>query len=204
MEQTNDNLADLELARRAAAGEGEAWRELIDRYGERLHAVAHRFARSAAEAEDLTQDVFLKLYRNLHLYNGQAPLMAWALRLSRNLCIEHYRRTRAERRALHLPIDDLTELAGGDDPQAASAHRQQLQLVQRALAEMSRELALAVELRDLQGLAYEEVAAFLDVPMGTVKSRLVRGRQEVAERIARLLGDAGRAQSLGTTFAEAR
>src|SRR3954463_5424991 len=90
---------DLLLARRAAAGRVEAWEELLALYSERIYNLALHFAGAAEDAEDLTQEIFLRLYQNLRLYRGDVPLAAWALRLSRNLCIDHYRRARRERRA---------------------------------------------------------------------------------------------------------
>jgi RNA polymerase sigma-70 factor, ECF subfamily len=178
---------DFELARQAAMSDAAAWDHLIERYGGKIYNLANQFARTPAEAEDLTQEIFLKLYRNLDRYRGDVPLVAWTLRLSRNLCIEHYRRTRKERRAGQVPVEVLEDLASGDDPQAEAQRRLRLQTVHRAMAEMSRELALPVLLRDLQGFSYDEAAAALEIPMGTLKSRLVRARRELARRVAGLL-----------------
>lgn len=179
--------SDLRLARKASSGDASAWEELTERYGGRIYNLALQFARNTAEAEDLTQDIFLKLYRNLHRYKGNAPLLAWSLRLSRNLCIEHYRRTRLERQSPHFSVEHLADLASGDDPQALATRRQQLEVVHRALGEMGGDMATAVLLRDLQGLSYLEVAAFMEIPMGTLKSRLVRARRELAQRVAQQL-----------------
>src|SRR6185436_21080143 len=97
--------SDLLLARRAAAGQADAWDELIDRYGGRLYNLALHFSGSREEAEDLTQEIFLRLYTSLRQYRGDCPLVSWALRLSRNLCIDHYRRARQERHSLWVPED---------------------------------------------------------------------------------------------------
>ena len=175
---------DLLLARLAAGGRADAWEELLARYGERIYNLAFHFAGSAADAEDLTQEIFLRLYQNLRLYRGDVPLAAWALRLSRNLCIDHYRRTRRERRAGAVSDEVLARLpAAGDDPQAEAQRRQQLRTVYRELEEMPEEHAEVVLLRDLQGWSLEETAVWLEVPVGTVKSRLHRARLELAGRI---------------------
>lgn len=180
---------DLLLARRAANGRAEAWEELLALYGERVYNVAFHFAGSAADAEDLTQEIFLRLYQNLRLYRGDVPLAAWALRLSRNLCIDHYRRCRRERRATVVSESVLEQMpAGGDDPQAEAQRRQQLRAVYRGLEEMPEDLAEVVVLRDLQGWSLEETAACLEVPVGTVKSRLHRARMELAGHVAAQLG----------------
>lgn len=174
---------DLLLARRAAAGQAEAWDEILDLYGERLYNLAFQFSGSAEEAEDLTQEMFLRLYQNLRRYRGEAPLVAWTLRLSRNLCIDHYRRMRQERRSTAVSEEVLKHLPAVDDVQAEAQSREELRAVYRALEEMPEELAEVVLLRDLQGWSVEETAVYLEVPAGTVKSRLHRARLELAERV---------------------
>lgn len=175
---------DLLLARRAAGGRPDAWEELLALYGERVYNLAVHFAGSVEDAEDLTQEIFLRLYQNLRLYRGDVPLAAWALRLSRNLCIDHYRRTRRERRSPAVAEEVLARLPAGDDPQAEAQRRQQLRAVYRGLEEMPEDLAEVVLLRDLQGWSLEETAASLEVPVGTVKSRLHRARLQLAGRVA--------------------
>jgi RNA polymerase sigma-70 factor (ECF subfamily) len=194
MSASSPSSPDLWLARRAASGRADAWDELLVLYGERIYNLALHFAGSAADAEDLTQEIFLRLYQNLRLYRGDVPLAAWALRLSRNLCIDYYRRARRERRALNVSDEVLAGLpAGGDDPQAEAQRRQQLRAVYRGLEEMSEDLAEVVLLRDLQGWSLEETAACLEVPVGTVKSRLHRGRIDLAGRVTAKLGPRGAA-----------
>jgi RNA polymerase sigma-70 factor (ECF subfamily) len=185
--------SDLLLARRAAAGRADAWDELIAVYGERVYNLAFHFAGSAAAADDLTQEIFLRLYQNLRSYRGDVPLAGWTLRLSRNLCIDHYRRARQERRALAVSEEVLAHLPASDDPQAEAQRRQQLREVYRALEQMPEDLAEVVLLRDLQGWTLEEIAASLDVPLGTVKSRLHRARLDLAARITARLGVCGAA-----------
>src|SRR5262249_35347183 len=117
------------------------------------------------------------------LYRGDSPLAAWTLRLSRNLCIDHYRRMRRERRSVAVPEEVLEQIPAASDLSAEAEHRQQLRTVYRALEEMPEDLAEAILLRDLQGWTLEETAAYLDVPLGTIKSRLHRGRLLLAERV---------------------
>ncbi|HVT15442.1 MAG TPA: sigma-70 family RNA polymerase sigma factor [Thermoanaerobaculia bacterium] len=175
---------DLLLARRAAAGKVAAWDEILDRYAQRLFNLALQFAGSIEEAEDLTQEIFLRLFQNLGRYRGEAPLAGWALRLSRNLCIDHYRRTRQERRSTAVPEEVLQRLPALDDPRADAERRQQLRAVYSALEEMPEELAEVAVLRDLQGWSEDETAAYLEMPVGTVKSRLHRARRDLAARVA--------------------
>ncbi|MEM8933221.1 MAG: sigma-70 family RNA polymerase sigma factor [Acidobacteriota bacterium] len=174
---------ELLLARRAAKADPGAWDEIVARFGDRIYGIAHRFAGNAAEAEELTQDVFLKLYSSLDQYRGDVPFVAWALRLSRNLCIDHYRHHRQRLQSETVSDDVLQHVAGHDDPHETRWLAERRELVHHTLAEMSEDMATVVLLRDLQGLAYDEVAAFLDLPLGTVKSRLARARRELIERL---------------------
>jgi RNA polymerase sigma-70 factor (ECF subfamily) len=176
---------DLLLARRAAAGQPEAWDELIERYGKKLYNLAYQFAGSATEADDLTQEIFLRLYQNLRLYRGDCPLAAWAMRLSRNLCIDHYRRMRRDRRFESMPEEVLETLPATGDALAEASHRQELAALYRALAELPEEVAELVVLRDLEGWSLEEAAAYFNAPLGTIKSRLHRARAE----LVRLVGE---------------
>jgi RNA polymerase sigma-70 factor (ECF subfamily) len=190
------------LARRAAAGRADAWEELLALYGDRVYNLALHFAGSVENAEDLTQEVFLRLYQNLRLYRGDVPLAGWALRLSRNVCIDCYRRCRRERRAVALSEELLARLPADDDPQADAHKRQQLRTVYRSLEEMPEDLAEVVLLRDLQGWSLEETAAALAVPVGTVKSRLHRARLELAGQVAARLAARGAAPSVPTLEVE--
>lgn len=193
---------DLLLARRAVSGRADAWEELLALYGERVYNLALHFAGTAEDAEDLTQEIFLRLYQNLRSYRGDVPLAGWALRLSRNVCIDHYRRARRERCAAALTEELLARLPADDDPQAEAQKRQQLRAVYRGLEEMSEDLAEVVLLRDLQGWSLEETAACLEVPVGTVKSRLHRARLELAGRVAARLGAHGTAVPVRALEAE--
>ncbi len=190
-EQPASPNPDLFLARRAAAGHADAWSELIDRYGRRIYNIAFQFAGNIAEAEDLTQEIFLKLYRNLDRYRGNVPLAGWTLRLSRNLCVDHYRRTRTERRTTIVSEELLKRQPGSLDTAASAERRERLRMVYQTLEEMPEAFAEILTLRDLQGLSYADICAFLDLPEGTMKSRLRRARLELIRRIDRRRKAAG-------------
>lgn len=185
---------DLLLARRAAKNDPRAWEEIVAAYGGRIYNLALRFTRDSGEAEELTQDVFLRLYRSLDQYRGDVPLVAWALRLSRNLCIDHYRHHR-QRLLLETSNDAaLDQMAAPHDPHRDSRRLEDQRLVHRALAQLSETLATVLVLYDLQGFSYDEIADFLEVPLGTVKSRLNRARQELVAQLERLVGTEGRSR----------
>lgn len=191
---------DLFLARRAAAGHPDAWDQIIEAHGRRLYNLALQFSGSREDAEDLTQEIFLRLHLNLKSYRGDVPLIGWALRLSRNLCIDHYRKTRAERGWLRVTEAVLEQLPARGDLEAESQYRQHLEAVYTALARLPEEFAEAVLLCDLQGWTLEEAAASADVPMGTLKSRLFRGRQRLTELVRERMESRG---ANGTSAARA-
>ncbi len=179
---------DLFLARRAAAGHDDAWADLIDRHGRRLYNLALQFSGGREEAEDLTQEIFIRLYQNLRTYRGEVPLLGWALRLSRNLCIDHYRRSRQERKWHRVTEAVLEQLPATGDFEADLQRRQHLEAVYEALSEIEEVHAEAVLLCDLQGLSLEEASVYLDIPLGTLKSRLHRGRQHLTEVVRDRIG----------------
>lgn len=174
---------DLLLARRAVKNDPRAWEEIVGLLGERVYNLALRFAGSPGEAEELTQDVFLRLYRSLGQYRGDVPLIAWSLRLSRNLCIDHWRhhKSRLASESPGEPIFD--QLPGRSDIHRETEREEERRLVHRTLAAMSETLSTVVVLYDLEGLSYEEISKFLEVPLGTVKSRLNRARHELMSRL---------------------
>ena len=174
---------DRRLALRAAAGKREAWDEIIALYGTRIFNLALQFTRERAAAEDLTQDIFLRLFKNLAKYRGDVPLAAWTLRLSRNLCIDQYRSARRERESTFLPPEALDSVSSSSDPAADAQRRELLQQIDEILPELGEDMALVLTLRDLQGLSYSEISALLDLPIGTLKSRLSRGRRQLIARL---------------------
>jgi RNA polymerase sigma-70 factor (ECF subfamily) len=176
------------LVERCRQGEDEAWRELVDRFGQRIYSVAYHFTLRREDAEELAQEIFLKIFENLHRYDGGFPLVAWIVSLSRNLCIDRYRRRKREKSFRFVSDDAVAPLlTSHDDPAAETLQKERTRLLFSALAEI-------LVLRDLDGMAYEEIGKALALPDGTVKSRLFRARAEVARRIRE------RRESSGGTF----
>ncbi|MGD0014252.1 MAG: sigma-70 family RNA polymerase sigma factor [Bryobacteraceae bacterium] len=175
---------DASLVQRCLSGEDAAWEDMVRIHTRRVYSVCYRFTGRDSEAQDLTQEVFLRVFRSLKTFRvGEATLVAWMTRLTRNLLIDHYRRTRLER-ATDSIEDQLPVL---EDRGSASSRtdglvsgREASELLQRALGKLSPELREAVILRDIEELEYREIAQVLKVPEGTVKSRLNRGRAELA------------------------
>jgi RNA polymerase sigma-70 factor (ECF subfamily) len=184
------------LVQRCLLGDAHAWQRLVQSQHRKIYSLCYRFTGSCADAEDLTQEVFLKVYRNLGQFDVErGSFQTWLTTLTRNLLVDHFRRTRMERATDSLDAgwcepeemptasDRLQDARPG--PQEHSMRSQLQQQVQQALAQVSPELREAVILRDLQDMDYKEIAAVLHIPEGTVKSRISRGRVELARRLER-------------------
>ena len=176
---------DAQLVQRCLQGEGSAWEELVRRHTRRVYNVCYRFVGNRTEAEDISQEVFLRVYRTLASYrSAHGGFATWVTSVTRNLLIDHYRRTKRDRITDSLddamPVVENKESAGRRPDEQALLGELSGQ-VQTALTRLSPELREAVILRDLQQLEYAEIQQVLEVPEGTVKSRINRGRIELAK-----------------------
>ena len=203
MQRTPDQQAEQEalgrLVRQCIAGDQLAWQQLVASQHRRIYGICYRFTGSSADAEDLTQDVFLKLYRNLASFDVQKGNFAtWLTTLARNLLVDHFRRTRLDRASDSLDAsisgdEDGATLASrlADPAPSQETHAAGLELkvrIQQALAQLSPELREAVVFRDLEDMDYKEIAQVLRIPEGTVKSRISGGRGELARLLQRTEG----------------
>jgi len=175
---------DFSLVSRCLSGDETAWEELVRLHTRRVYGLCYRFTGSDAEAQDLTQEVFVRIFRTLNTFRAaEGSFATWMSRVARNLLIDHYRRTRQDRvtDSLEEQLPVLEEgVAGSPRPDAALAGREASEILQGALQKLSPELREAVILRDLQEMEYREIADILQIPEGTVKSRINRGRAELA------------------------
>jgi RNA polymerase sigma-70 factor (ECF subfamily) len=176
---------DRELVERCRRGDDAAWRELVERHTRRVFSMAYRFAGRVDEAEDLTQDVFMRVYQSLGRYDpAQGPFAGWLTTVARNQAIDHYRRRREARWRAVEPGEGLEALPSAEPgPEGQLARRERAALVRRGVRSLPQDLREAVVLCDLRGLSYEEVSEALGIPIGTVKSRINRGRLELARRL---------------------
>src|ERR1700723_3962545 len=184
-----------QVVRLCMNGDSGAWVQLVRTHHRRVYGLCYRFTGNPADAEDLTQDVFLKIYSNLNSFDTtRGSLQVWITTMTRNLLVDHFRRTRNQRATDSLdagwdetdelrPIDRLQ--AVGPSPHEKAAQKELAKMVQGALAKVSIELREAVILRDLQDMDYKEIAQVLGIPEGTVKSRISRGRAELARLLER-------------------
>jgi RNA polymerase sigma-70 factor, ECF subfamily len=185
------------LIERCLRGDQQAWDQIVRQYWRRVFNVAYKFVGRHDEAEDLTQDVFLKIFKSLATFDRRANFQTWLVSVSRNLCIDHYRSVRKERETIDRDVnaDDLSPLSVEVNPHVALERQDLAQELRRALQHLPETLRAAVVMRDIQDLSYQEIADRLHLPEGTVKSRINRGRHELARQITRLRekGQASRA-----------
>jgi RNA polymerase sigma-70 factor (ECF subfamily) len=184
------------LVRRCVAGDAAAWQEIVQQYHRRIYNICYRFSGSADDAADLSQEVFIKMYRTLGTFDTtRASFMTWVTTVTRNLLVDHFRKGKYDRITDSLEAtpgnqdDGLTLAERLEDPSAGPEARVRSQeaqkMVHQALGKLSPELREAVILRDLQDMDYKDIALVLKVPEGTVKSRINRGRTELARLLQR-------------------
>ena len=184
------------LVRRCVAGDAAAWEEIVQQYHRRIYNICYRFSGSSDDSADLTQEVFIKVYRTLSTFDtAKASFMTWVTTVTRNLLVDHFRKAKYDR-----VTDSLEATAGNQEdgltlaeklpdqaagPEARVQSQQAQRMVQEALQKLSPELREAVILRDLQDMDYKDIAQVLKVPEGTVKSRINRGRTELGKLLHR-------------------
>jgi len=184
------------LVRRCISGDAVAWEEIVQRYNRRIYNICYRFAGSPDDAQDLTQDVFIKMYRTLNSYDVErGAFMTWVTTITRNLLVDHFRKSKQDRMtdsldsapSQHEDAMPLSEqIPDKTAPPDSRVHsRETRETIHRALQKLSPDLREAVILRDLQDMDYREIATVLKVPEGTVKSRINRGRAELARLLQR-------------------
>src|SRR5580704_18577084 len=184
------------LVRRCIAGDAVAWEEIVQRYNRRIYNICYRFAGSADDAQDLTQEVFIKMYRTLTSYDVErGAFMTWVTTITRNLRVDHFRKSLQDRLTDSIDVapsehEDAMPMSDRiqdktPTPDARAQSRETRETVHRALQKLSPELREAVILRDLQDMDYREIATVLHVPEGTVKSKINRGRAELARVLQR-------------------
>jgi RNA polymerase sigma-70 factor (ECF subfamily) len=177
--------SDSILVERCLSGDSAAWEELISQHSRRVYGICFRFTGSDSQAQDLTQEVFLRIFKTIRSFrSAEGAFSTWSARLTRNLLIDHYRRTKHERVTdsieTQLPVLEEGFSSKTARPDQLLQNVQSSQILQVALQKLSPELRETVILRDLQDMEYREIAEILRIPEGTVKSRLNRGRAELA------------------------
>lgn len=167
--------SDRMLVERTVAGDERAFAALLDRYGQPISSLCYASTLDRSEAEDLTQEIFLTVWRKLGGFRGESAFSTWLFAIARNACIDHSRRRAARpKRTLHETLFEASTAADNDPSTTATA-------VFELAATLSEPLRQALLLRDVQGLSYDEIAVLQDVPVGTVRSRIANARLAIIE-----------------------
>jgi RNA polymerase sigma-70 factor (ECF subfamily) len=178
--------SDAELIERCLRKDNSAWDLVVARFRRKVFHIAYKFTGKHDEAEDLTQEIFLKVFRSLDKFNRDADFSTWLSSVARNYCIDRYRASKREREVVveDLVAFDLAPASFGN-PHRALEDKDRRSLLRRGLDLLPDKLREAVVLRDLRGLSYQEMAESLGLPEGTVKSRINRGREELSRMLLR-------------------
>lgn len=189
--QTADQ--DSELVRLAQAGNAKAFEALVVKYQRRIARHVARYVRHSGDVEDVVQDVFIRAYRGLASFRGDSAFFSWLYRIATNAALSHLKRDPGD---LLLGDDAPEERAEAFEPGVSDAENPERTLmakqiadtIQRALTRLQPELAEALMLYEVEGKPYAEIAGILDIPIGTVRTRIYRAREFIAKRLEPVLG----------------
>ena len=172
-------------------GDQAAWDQIVQQYRRKVFNVAYKFVGRHDLAEDLTQEIFLKIFKALGTFDRRANFQTWLISVSRNLCIDHYGSVRKERELVDRNVDagDVTAATNEPDALVTLERGDRRAMLHHALAQLPDTLRTAVMLRDIKELSYQEIATQLELPEGTVKARINRGRKELARQIKKLIAE---------------
>ena len=193
----SDRLVDQELVERVQAGDKRAFDLLVLKYQRKVQRLVSRFVRDSGEVDDVVQEAFIKAYRALPTFRGDAAFYTWIYRIAIN-CAKNYLASPARRIVPQSDLiseddDDAESFERNDGlhdvatPDAEYASKQIAEAVNRAMAALPDDLRTAVTLREIEGLSYEEIAEAMDCPIGTVRSRIFRAREAIATELRPLL-----------------
>jgi len=178
---------EAELITRSVAGDLDAYDRLVGLYQDRVYQVAYRITGNHEDAWDAAQETFLNAFRSLPRFRGASAFSTWVHRIATNAALDLIRR-----RPPQPPVSlDAVTVSAGDDPQETATRSDIQRRINRAITSLPTDQRVVVVLRDVQGLSYEEIAAVLRIPLGTLRSRLSRGREALRQQLADLAPAAG-------------
>lgn len=175
-------LSDNELVRRCLDKDNQAWEVIIQRHKRRVFNIAYKFVGRFDEAEDLSQEIFLKIFRSLHKFDMRACFLYWLIKVSKNFCIDYYRKKQKERAAIVQKAEHhIALLPKEHNPLLKLEEKEKALMLREAFNKLPESSRSSVIMRDIQGYSYREIAKALNIPEGTVKSRINRGRKLLAQ-----------------------
>ncbi len=191
---TTDRDIDRDLVARAQAGDKRAFGLLVEKYQRKLTRLLSRYIRDAAEVEDMAQEAFIKAYRALPTFRGDSAFYTWLYRIGINTAKNHLVATgRRAPTTTDLEVEDAEGLDDGEQlrdintPESLLLSKEIAATVNGAMDELPEDLRMAIQLREMEGMSYEDIAKIMDCPIGTVRSRIYRAREAIAEKLKPLL-----------------
>jgi len=189
------SAGDAELVARVQKGDRVAFGLLAEKYRRKIERLIGRLVRDPAEVEDLTQETFIKAFRAIDAFRGDSAFYTWLYRIALNTAKNHLVSARRQVETLTTSVEDdegehfeLLDTQGSDEtPERLLLSREIAETVQAAIDDLSEELRTAIQLRELDGLSYEEIAQVMGCPIGTVRSRIFRAREAIAQRLRPLI-----------------
>ena len=154
---------------------------LVNAYSKRIFNMAYQFTGTYQEAEDMTQEIFLKLYTSLTKYDFEKNFNAWLLTLTKNYLIDNYRKTKWEKKTRDNFNEHYLRAESSDSPEAGIVEKENKKFIWEGLNQLSSEVRMTLIFRDIQGKKYDEIADIMNLPLGTIKSRVNRGRTQLAK-----------------------
>jgi len=178
---------EARLIKRAIAGSLEAFEQLIQQYEKRIYNYCFRMTNNQEDAEDLTQEIFIKVYKSLHSFKGNSQFSTWIYRIAYNTCVDKYRKQKIKMISLTSNDEDEKDIdlpSNEPLPEDQIVNKEQYQLLCECISMLKPEYKTAIILRDIQNYTYEEIASILNIPLGTVKSHISRGRAALRDALA--------------------
>jgi RNA polymerase sigma-70 factor (ECF subfamily) len=191
----SDRDIDRQLVLRAQRGDKQAFELLVEKYQRKLGRLLSRFIRDPAEVEDVTQEAFVKAYRALPAFRGDSAFYTWLYRIGINTA-KNYLMALGRRAPTSTEVEaqdaegfeDGEQLRDINTPESMLLSKEIAATVNATIEELPEELRTAIQLREIEGMSYEDIARIMDCPIGTVRSRIFRAREAIAERLRPLLG----------------
>lgn len=181
-------LADEELVQLCLQGDRAAFAEIVNRYEKQIFSLAYRLTNNVEDAQDLAQEVFIKLYQVLDKFDGQRNFFPWMYKVATNVCYTALRRKPQQ----NVPLEKVIEFAplipkSDSQPEEYTEKREMQQLVQKAIAQLPENYRLPIVLRYLEEMSYQQIADAMGLPLSTIETRLFRGRSLLKQRLSLLM-----------------
>ncbi len=175
-------MSDIELINQCLDGKQEAFEEIVNRYKKLIYSVVYNMISDKQEVSDISQEVFIRIYRSLDRYNPQFKFSTWAVRITTNYCLDILRKKKVD----SVPMDDIVGISSGSDtPEVRYINKERSEKIRKAVAELPEKYRVPIILFHQNGLSYEEMTKVLDEPMSIIKNRLYRARLLLRDKLSK-------------------